>query len=213
MAIKMKKWKGKISILLIGLLFSVVAYAALIWVERQALKDLERKPVARCIKECPAGEEITEGNVQEYFELVLVAEELATAQTYESLGRLTGSYPTRTIKEGEIVYSSTLSEEAEPDRLLAPVELSVTADIAFAVAGRIRKGDTVNVYVENRDTKTYELILEQVVVQGAYDANAASVSMGNEHALASMFTFCVEASVAERLEKLYGGKVAVLKIR
>lgn len=213
MDIEMKKWRGKISMLLIGLMFSGVAFAALLWIERQSLKDLEKKPVARCIRLCPAGEEITGENVQEYFEIVQVAAALATAQTYGSLDGMLGSYPSRTIEAGEIVYSPVLSMEAEPDRMLAPVELSITADIALAVAGRIRKGDTVNVYVENRDTKTYELVLEQVVVQGAYDANAALISMGNEHALASMFTFCVEASAAEKLEELYDGKVAILKIR
>ena len=89
----------------------------------------------------------------------------------------------------------------------------MTAHIEFALAGRIRKGDIVNVYARYNQSQSYELILEQVVVQNVYDSAANVISNNDSTALASMFTFCVEASVAEHLGKLYTGEVAVVKIK
>lgn len=209
----MKKNKGMIQLCVIGFLLGITAFVALLWLERQSLKDLEQKIVVRCIQSCPIGEEITAENVAEYFEVTEVPAVLATEQTVTELQQLCGTYPERTVEAGEIIYRSVFATEDKAEELGNPVEISVTAGIEYAVAGRIRKGDIVNVYVKNRDTEDYELILENVLVRAAYDSNATVISMGNEHALASMFTFYVEAEVAEELGKLYSGNTAVLKVR
>ena len=142
----MKKWKGVLQLGLIGLVFALTTYVALIWIERQALKDLEQKVVVRCIKTCPAGEDITSANVEEYFEATNVAAVLAIEQTISEIQQLIGTYPERTIEKGEIVYTSVLTAADKIEELVNPIEISVTAGIEYAVAGRIRKGDTVNVY-------------------------------------------------------------------
>lgn len=209
----MKKRKSGIPIFLIGLILTGVLYGGLLLIERQVLSDYEQKTVVRCTKSCPAGIELTGSIVQEYFELTAIAADFATAQTFETLEEIVGSYPVRPIDAGEILYTPVLAVETADDKLLAPISISVTADAAYAVAGRIRKGDTVNVYVENKDTKEYDLVLNQVVVQNVYDSNAVQIGMSNETALASMFVFYVPASVENSLAQLYGGKVAVLKIR
>ena len=210
---KMKKWKYLIPTLVISIALGIIAFIALLWIERQTLMDFEQTTVVRCKQVCPAGEEITEANVQQYFEEYSVVTSLATKYTYQSLEDLIGTYPNRTVESGEIIYTSVFNREDVSEGLEEPVELSITSDIDFAVAGRIRKGDIVNVYVENEDTRVYELVMERVVVQEAYDSNASVISMGNEHTLASMFTFCVEASVAENLDSLYSGKVVILKVK
>ena len=210
---KMKRWKYLIPTLTISIALGVIAFIALLWIERQALMEFEQTIVVRCKQACPAGEEITEANVQQYFEEYSIVTLLATKDTYRSLEDLLGTYPNRTIESGEIVYRSVFSTEDVSEELEQPIELSITSDIDFAVAGRIRKGDVVNVYVENENSKVYELVMERVIVQEAYDSNATVISMGNEHALASMFTFCVEASVAENLNRLYSGKVVILKVK
>ena len=209
----MKKWKGVLQLGFIGLVLALTAYVALLWIERQALKDLEQKEVVRCIKVCPAGVDITHENVSEYFETTNVAAMLATEQTINEIQQLIGTYPQRTIEKGEIVYTPVLTAADKIEELVNPVEISVTAGIEYAVAGRIRKGDTVNVYVEDADTEEFELILEKVIVQEAFDSNATVISMSNEHALASMFTFYVETSMAENLGELYNGKFANVKIK
>lgn len=209
----MKKWKKSAPLIIIGVLLALTAYVALVWVERQALKDLERKTVVRCIQTCPAGEKITNENVTEYFEVTEVAALLATEQTLAELQMLVGTYPERTISEGEIVYVSVLTAEENTTDYENPIEISITAGIEYAVAGRIRKGDVVNVFVENPNTKTYELVLKEVIVRDAYDSGATLISMSNEHSLASMFTFYVEASIADELGRLYNGNVAIVKVR
>lgn len=209
----MKKWKNKISIFVIGLLLATISFVTLLWVERQSLKDYDQTMVVRCVQRCLAGEEITAQNVNKYFETQEVPASLATAGTFASPEELIGFYPERTIEPGEIIYSSVLNVESALEQLKNPVEISISAEVENAVAGRIRKGDVVNVYVENSSTKKYELILEQVVVQKAYDLNATEISMSNESALAIMFTFCVEDTVAKELSSLYTGNVAILKVR
>ena len=209
----MKKWKEKLPMLGIALVLGLVAFIGLLWLERQSLNDFEKETVVICEKSCAAGELITEKNVNEFFSVREVPVELATGTTYGSLQEVVGFYPERTISPGEIIYTVMLQEDNPTENLNRPVELSVTAEIDFAVAGRIRKGDVVNVYVRDSRSDTYELILEQVVVQRAYDAAASVISNNNDSALASMFTFCVEADVMEQLGQLYIGEVAVVKIR
>lgn len=209
----MKKWKEKLPILVIALVLGAVAFIGLLWIERQALKDFEEKEVVICTAACSAGEGITEENVGEYFKVSSVPADLATITTYTDIEALIGYYPDRAISPGEIVYAAMLKEDNPTENLEHPVEISVTAEIDYAVAGRIRKGDVVNVYVRNSQSDTYELILSQVEVQNAYDSMATAISNSNTEALASMFTFCVEASVAENLGRLYTGKVAIVRIR
>lgn len=209
----MKKWKEKISIFVIALLLAIVGFVALLWVERQSLKEFDKQAVVRCIKLCPAGEKITVANVYDYFELEDIPVGLVTEQTFDSLDALVDFYPGRTVMPGEIVYASVLKTEDYAEVFLEPVEISITVDVEDAVAGRIRKGDTVNVYVRNVVTNEFELIMEKVVVLNAYDANANMISMGDERSLASIFTFCVESSIAEDLGYLFNGDLVVLKVR
>lgn len=209
----MKKWKGGIRLGIVGILLALTGYVALIWLERQALKDLEQEKVVRCVKTCPAGENITSANVEEYFKIVEVAATLATEQTMDNLQQLIGGYPERTIEEGEIVYQSVFTNVDLIDNELYPVELSITAQIEYAVAGRIRKGDTVNVYVKNKETQKYKLVLENVVVREAFNSSAAVIGMEDEYALATMFTFYVDKTVEEELGYLYNSDIAIVKIR
>lgn len=208
----MKKWKEKISIFVIALLLAVVGFLALLWIERQSLKEFDKQAVVRCIKTCPAGEEITAVNVKEYFELVEVPVGLVTEQTFDNLDEVISFYPERNLTPGEILYASVLKTEDNTRHLSEPVEISITVDVENAVAGRIRKGDVVNVYVRNVATNEYDLVMENVMVLNAYDANANIISMGDERALASIFTFCVEVSVVESLGRLYNGDLAILKV-
>ena len=158
----MKKWKEKLPVLVISLIFGIAGFAGLLWMERQALKDLEQRQVVVCMESCPAGELITAENVEKYFSVVDVSERLAADTTVSSLDELVGYYPSRVISTGEIVYVSMLNLDNPTANLEHPVEISVTAEIDYAVAGRIRKGDVVNVYVKDSRSETYELILEQV---------------------------------------------------
>lgn len=209
----MKKWKEKLPVIVISLVLGLAAFIGLLWLERQALKDLEKKQVVVCIESCPAGETITESNVTKYFTVTDVSAVLATDTTLSSLDSLVGCFPIKGISDGEILYTTMLNQDNPTANLEQPVEISVTAEIDYAVAGRIRKGDIVNVYVRDSRSETYELVLEQVVVQNVFDSTATIISNSDSTALASMFTFCVEASVAESLGKLYTGEVALLKLR
>ena len=106
----MKKWKDKIPVLIIAVALGTVAFIGLLWLERQALKDLEKREVVACIKDCPEGEMITQENVTDYFKIISVSAGLATKTTLESLEELPGCYPNVTIKSGEILYASMLNE-------------------------------------------------------------------------------------------------------
>ena len=209
----MKKLKEKLPILIISLVLGIAAFVGILWVERQALKDLEKKEVVVCIADCPVGELITETSVNKYFKMSPVSVELATSTTLSSIHDMIGYYPGQTISIGEIVYKSMLKEDDLAKNLNEPIEISVTAEVDYAVAGRIRKGDVVNVYARKNQGSSYELILTEVVVQNAYDSMASVVNNSDNTALASMFTFCVEASATEYLGALYTGEVAIVKVR
>ena len=160
----MRKWKEKLPILGFSLILGIAAFVGLLWLERQSLKDLEKKNVIVCKETCVAGETITEKNVNDFFSVVAVPKELVTSTTVADLQEVIGYYPDKTISAGEILYTGMLQKENLTENMESPVEISVTAEIDYAVAGRIRKGDCVNVYVRDNQSSTYELVLEQVIM-------------------------------------------------
>lgn len=213
----MKNKRAVISTLLIGSILAAVIFFALITVEREMLKDYQTGNVVVAVKDCSAGTLLTEENLTEYFTLYPVTQSLITGQTFSDVNSLLGLFANRSISAGEIVYQAEFSASAaQEDELREPVELSISVEQpADIVAGRIRKGDKVSVFVyeENeKEERGYQCVLQNVTVHEAYDNKATVISMSNKTDIVTMFTVYVEKeAVKELINKLYSGQIKVIR--
>lgn len=213
-----KKKRAIIVTVGIGLLLAVMLFVFMTQLEKEMLSDYETKQVVRSVREIPAGTWINENNATEYFMLEMINGKIVTAETVCALQEVYGAYVTRDISEGEVMYSRVFCTEKKlREGYHSPVEISVRVeDVANAVAGTIRKGDCINIYVNEVDTaaksKEYKEVLKDVIINEAYNSAGEIIGMSNETEKASIITFYVEEDmVAELQTKFVSGTIIVSK--
>jgi Flp pilus assembly protein CpaB len=216
---KMKVKKGNLTGAIIGFVLALTLFFVLIVIQREMLKETEKTVAILARKPIVAGTVITEKNASEYLKEVEISSTLATKETFGSVSELIGKYVTRNTAEDEILYRGLLEDEAEVlSRFKNPVELSLSlSEETAAVAGTIRKGDYVNVYAYRRNSggaTLYELVLENVLVNNAYDSATTKIEMSDTKTVALTFTFYLEqADVPGLLDKLETKDIFVVKVK
>lgn len=216
---KKKIGKGTITALIIGFVMSVTIFFVLTIIQRELLKDTERTVVVMAKKPIPAGTVITENNVSEYLKEEAVSSSLAIQETYKLSGDLAGMYVTRNVAANEILYSGLVGNDTENlKKYKKPIELSLNiSEEASAVAGTIRKNDSVNVYVCSQNEENgqlYELVLEAICVNEVYNENMEKIEMADEVSVALTFTFYMEQElVPDLLKKLESKEIFVVKVK
>lgn len=213
-----KKKRTLIITITIGLLLSVMLFVFMTQLERELLRDYETNYVVRSIKDIPAGTWLWEDNVTEYFALDEVNGKVITNDTVCMLQSLYGTYVKRDVSAGEIIYRPVLCAQMELlENYVMPAELSIRIeDVADAVAGTLRKGDSVSVYVNAADTEigqtSYRAVLQNIIVNEAYDSAGTVIGMSDTIAKTCIITVHVEAErVAEILTCLSSGNVVITK--
>lgn len=216
---KLKLKKGSLTGLIIGIALSIALFFVLTFLQREMLKDTEKTVTVLANKTIDAGMVLTKENASAYLKEVEINSSLATTETYQTIDELIGKYVTRTIKENEIIYSGQIGDEEEILRNYEnPIELSLTiSDDAAAVAGTIRKGDYVNVYAYLRGengVQLYELVLEDVLINEAYNSETVKIEMSDKESVALTFTFYMEQEdVPELLNKLETKEIFIVKVK
>lgn len=205
--------------IVIGLLLSITLFIFLTQLEKEMLRDYETREVVRSVEEVPAGTWITESNVNLYFVLEEVNGKIVTDETITNLSMLCGSYANRNLSVGEIMYLPLFSsKEKLTGRYNSPTEISIRIeDEANGVAGTLRKGDCVNIFVStlNGETKqeVYKEILKNIVINEAYDSVGNLIGMSDKEKKACIITFYVEESeVAMLLTQLTSGTLIIGKV-
>ena len=211
--------KGKITGIVIGFVLTLTLFFVLVLIQREMLKDTEKTVVVLANRQIKAGTVLTEDNISEYLKEVEISSGLAIKDTYRSKEELVGKYVTRTTAENEIIYAGLMMDDTEIlSQYEKPIELSLSiSGESSAVAGTIRKGDYVNVYaaaIDGTGGRVYELVLEEVLVNEAYDKNTEKIAMSDTESVALTFTFYMEQKeVPELLKKLETKEVFVTKVK
>lgn len=211
--------KGKITGLIIGFVLTLTLFFVLVLVRREMLKDTEKKVAVLANRQIKAGTMLTKDNISEYVKEVEISSNLAIKETYCTKEELVGKYVTRTTEENEIIYAGLMMDDAEVlSQYENPIELSINiSEESYAVAGTIRKGDRVNVYAAAMDEtgrEAYELVLEGVLVNEAYDKNTGKIAMSDTESVALTFTFYMEKEdIPKLLSKLETKEIFVTKVK
>ncbi len=213
-----KKKRAIIVTVVIGLLLSFMLFIFMTQLEKEILSDYETKQVVISVKEIPAGTWITEDNVNAYFHTVEVNGRVVTGETITELSGLYGAYVNRDIGVGEIMYSRVLcSKQLLTEGFDSPAEMSIRIeDEADGVAGTLRKGNRVNIYVDGSEMalkdKEFKEVLSGVVINEAYNSAGELIGMSDTEEKACILTFYVEeACVAELLTRFSSGTIVIAK--
>lgn len=214
-----KKKRAIIVTVVIGLLLSFMLFIFMTQLEKEILSDYETKQVVRSVKEIPAGTWIKESNVNDYFRIEEVNGKVVTSETITELSRLYGAYVNRDISVGEIMYSKVLcSKQILTENFDSPAELSIRIeDEANGVAGTLRKGNRVNIYVNESEAALKDIkfkeVLSDVIINEAYNSAGELIGMSDTSEKACILTFYVEEDcVAELLTRFSSGTIVITKM-
>lgn len=214
-----KKKRAIIVTVVIGLLLSFMLFIFMTQLEKEILSDYETKQVVRSVREIPAGTWIKESNVNDYFHIEEINGKVVTGETITELSELYGAYVNRDISAGEIMYSRVLcSRQTLTEDYDSPAEMSIRIeDEANGVAGTLRKGDRVNIYVNESEAamknKEFKEVLIDVVINEAYNRAGDLIGMSDTIEKACILTFYVEEDcVAELLTRFSSGTIVITKM-
>lgn len=233
---KVKKSGGGIGKFFLALVMAVIVFVALIVLQTGITNKYEKKGVVIAKVDIPANTDITAANVDEFFGTIDydVTKLPDLAVKTEQKDSLINTITLAEIPKGQIVteksYISRDTITGDLARLSGSdlVEYSFAVDsIADAVAGTIRRGDIVDIYLfysdvtdgkELMDAPIEKVVLDGIHIKQAYDSSGAAIVDGDEGTAASMFDIVASRDDVDELnglllKKMRGGylKMTIVK--
>lgn len=212
-----KSLKEKISILVkavsVCIVTAAVVFVCLVAFERLMLQKYEKTDVVVSLCPLSEGTEITNENRQLYFGIKAVPKELAVDSVYKSLEELGTGVVRYEVGAGEIMYGGLSEKKDELTLFNEPVEVSFGVDDEeCAVAGSLRAGDAVDIYIADRKSDVYGIILDDVILYRCFDERFAEILNDDMEKKAVNFTIILEREeVSDFLPALEDKKIRVVK--
>lgn len=188
------KLSAGIKTLFVCIAFGIAIFFCLIYVAKKATGSYETVKLTVTICDVPKNTEITKDNVGTYFALEEVNINMKTEASVQNLNDLIGLYPNENIEKRQLVSKTKFaSEEAiessyqNPD--IASFQVSSFSD---AAAGIIRRGDRINIYAYDTQTKESIVVLADAYVADAFNSSGEKIKPGDEEAVAVSFNILIE---------------------
>lgn len=212
-----KKSKGGKSGLkvIISVIVAVIMFAAIVLLEKSALDNYEKTQVVVAKETVHMGADITKENATKYFKVSEVPASIVPDGSYKNVDELIGLYATCEIVAKEIPVDKNFTDVNILTKVEDPVEVSFAIPaFSQAVAGTLRRGDTVNMSVKNSNGNVNDegFVLENVLIKNAYSAEGKVLEVGND-GQAIMFVVIVNKDDALQLNSVIanGGLVLLSK--
>lgn len=208
---KRKLWIGVISFVLAFLVFVV-----LMMIQSSMQQEVVYEEVW-CVKNTvPEKLRITEQNVSQYFEMKRVPEDVLPENYISEKNILYDQIVNTELSVGTIMTANMAAEhetyyKAYEDLTWISVPVS---ELYEGVAGRLRAGDYIDIYVLTKTEEAYhcELAAESVRVEAAYSEQGAVIEAGNEEGLGQLIVIPMEkAEVASFYELLAQGNIRIAR--
>lgn len=195
-----KKKGGAIGTVIVCLCFGVVAFFSLLTVAKNATGQYERAEMVIAFSKVPKGTEITKENVNTYFATEKISAEILSSDSVVDIDTLIGKRATETIDEKEPIHNSDFTNEVDELKSFDnPIEASFALS-AFSdgVSGTIRKGDHIDIYVNDKQSGESTCIMSDVYVSGSFDASGLRIDGGDGTSVASVFNIMLEKNQEEK---------------
>ena len=194
----MKKKKVSLRIMVIAGVMSVIAFIAILLVEKAMLTKYEKVTVVVAKTDISAKTYITEKNIGEYFTTMEIPKDAALDNVVTELSDVKEYVTSQDMQSKEQLTSNKMLNTTSDvlESFNEPVEVSLMVEnLSFAVSGTLRKSDRVDIiaYADVLDKKS-ELVLSDVYISGTYDATGAEVIADSNSELINsvVFNFIIE---------------------
>ena len=197
---------GIAAIIMAAGVFSVMTY-----IRVQALSDFEKKEVYAASSFIPRGTVIDDENKTMYLTLKEVDAGCVSGACLDAGSDIGGLSPVFDIEPGVILTGNMFtSSEHALEEMECPVLAGFrTDDLAKAVSGCLRSGDSIDIYTLDEDSGDGRLLCGDIYIECGYDING---NVATDLQTAVMFNIFIESDkTADFYAGLQTGKLYVVK--
>ena len=204
-------WIGVISLGLALLLFAV-----LLMIQQSMRKEPASEWVVCAKVEIPEKMVLTEENISSYVEKQKIPIMWLPEGYISSEEQLYGMLAEAEISKGSILSSSVFTvydEYYEGYQELSWISVPIK-ELYEGVAGRLRQGDYIDIYLIQGEDKQYscEILQEHVPIAAAYTNQGAAIKTDNKEGLCQLIVIPIEKEyTAQFYEKLAQGNIRIAK--
>ena len=206
-----KVWIGAISLVLALLLFMV-----LLVIQQSMREEPESKWVLCAKQEIPSKIILTEENIVQYTEKKEIPVMYLPEGYISSVEQLHGMITNGVVAKGSIlgreafaVYDEYYTEYKELSWISVPIK-----ELYEGVAGSLRPGDYVDIYVLREEEKEYicEVLEERVPIAATYSSQGTIIESDNKAGLSQLIVIPIEkGDAAQFYERLAQGNIRIAK--
>ena len=163
--------------LIVSVILAFLLFICLLVFESAFLSKYEKTSVVTAKCEVPRSIQITEDNVDMYFEEKNIPVDLVPQSVVSDRSDLINKVVSVNMNQGEIVVQERFSDQEKYlSDMVQPMEIGVSvSDASQAAGGTIRKGDLVNVYAVDTASKQSMEILHEAYVCRAFNQEGTEI--------------------------------------
>jgi hypothetical protein len=133
---------------IVALVAAIILFAVLTIIQRNIVNAGEKVSVVVAVKDVPAGLNLTQESIQQYFTVQLRLKNEVPAGTFSSGHPLVGQITAKPLFANAILTTNDLINENPYEGVDDPVELSIdVSKLSHAVSGTLRAGDRVDIKI------------------------------------------------------------------
>lgn len=187
--------KKKMVRLLLSLVISIIAFVALVILQKNIVSPNGETDVVIAISDIDKGTIITEENKAKFFKVKKnVDGEFKTEGLIINENDLINKRVMTKIEKGSIISNlQLLDKDNVIGEIKEPVEASINVDnLSQAVAGTLREGDLIDISVVNEVDKKSERKLEGIYVQSAFSSDGKIINKSDTSIAATTINLLLE---------------------
>lgn len=205
----------KAGLIAVCLAMSVIVFLVLLSMERNMLAEYEKQAAVMVKRYIPSQTLITEDNADDYFEIRELEKAAVPDKGFHSLEELYGHIPLVSLDKGIIPTASLVgSREEILGTMQRPVMAGISAeDIYQVVGGILRKGDTINIYTVDQETKEALPVWKNVCIAQVFDSSGNEIPNDDTESIAQRLNIYMdEENIEQFYTELASGSLRVVKI-
>lgn len=200
----------------IALILTIIAWIGLIYLESAIVSPEGKKTVITTINTVEKGKKITKENFDKYFKEKIVNGDMVVEKAATNKEELIGLRAKEELVKGVCVSTLNFTEKyAEIEKIKNPIELSFSVnEISQSVGGILRKGDLINISVNNSYDKTNEVVLNNVLVSKVFKNDGSEIEDWDTTSSATTINITIDKEDESKFNELIAlGDIRVGKVK
>lgn len=213
----MKK-KGVLTGIIVIFVMACIVLGVFLYIEKELYHKYSMVYVVSAKTDIPDETLVTSDNVNQYYELTKILKENYTQYMLTDLNKIVGKINKQPVTKDEKIYVNNYTEKKEElSKYKEPLEVSFkTKDVVDGNAGRIRKGDIVNIYVKYIDTsgiESFKLLYENKEINNTYDKDYILISTDDKETQSSVYSIYIDSSDQNEFLSAVQNDIYIFKVQ